>query len=251
MKLIIVPVRLNSSRLPNKALLKIDKLPLFVHVLRSLEKLVTKCLFNHAQVYISSPDLEVLDQAERFGIYGAIHTPNTKCGTHSVLEAANLLINGCGFIQSVINWQVDYPDVDGQILKDMFTRLESQFSNIVTPYYWSNDYNPNNVKVATAPSGQALYFSRSQIPYGVSKYKIHVGVYGFPRHQWLKILDLYRENEKLENVTENLEQLLWLENGYPINTFECEPMYSINTKEDYENYLSGRKWESNPKISTR
>lgn len=251
---IVIPIRLNSNRLQQKVLLPIGTEPLFVYVYNSLKHLVKKNFSNRFDVQVSTPDLELLEWGNKFGI-NIIYTPNTTCGSHSVLEAVKVLSKQhSNYIDGVVNWQVDYPEIDGEILASFEDYFCCEYGNILTPYYWSqaDNFNSNNVKIATNGSDHALYFSRSPIPWDAQQHKIHVGVYGFPPSKWKQVLELYNDGEvSMHNCCESLEQLLWLENGFPIKTFECQFMPSINTKIDYENYLSSRERESSIRKSSR
>ena len=93
--------------------------------------------------------------------------------------------------------------------------------------------NPNRVKVVLNRDGFALYFSRSPLPYyrtpGTAWFS-HIGMYAFKKEILEQIVEL--EPGILENA-ESLEQLRWLENGYPIHC--CESNYSgfgIDSPED-------------------
>ncbi|MFN9112628.1 MAG: cytidylyltransferase domain-containing protein, partial [Bacteroidota bacterium] len=97
--------------------------------------------------------------------------------------------------------------------------------------------NPNAVKVVTDLEGNALYFSRSIIPYlrdedvSVTYYK-HIGVYGYRKETLLYISKL--EPTKLE-IAEKLEQLRIIENGIKIKLAEIkEWSVAIDTPEDFE-----------------
>ncbi len=77
--------------------------------------------------------------------------------------------------------------------------------------------DPNRVKAVFSPEGEALYFSRSPIPYQREKrtplgYQ-HIGIYGFRTETLPELADL--SQSPLEEQ-EGLEQLRWIENGYRI-----------------------------------
>ena len=102
--------------------------------------------------------------------------------------------------------------------------------------------NPNNVKVVLQNDKKALYFSRSPIPYYRSApqeewikqhtYFHHIGIYGFKRSTLLEIAQLSRS--PLEKA-ELLEQLRWMEHGFPIHVAHTDkPSFGIDTPEDWE-----------------
>jgi 3-deoxy-manno-octulosonate cytidylyltransferase (CMP-KDO synthetase) len=99
--------------------------------------------------------------------------------------------------------------------------------------------NANLVKAVIASNGRALYFSRSSIPFPRNKtaaknhdYYKHLGIYAYR-------LDILEEITQLKpsglEITESLEQLRWLENGYAIQTFQTQKeSIGIDTPEDLE-----------------
>ena len=105
--------------------------------------------------------------------------------------------------------------------------------------------DPNQPKVVIGVNGNALYFSRTPIPYGrgidrsewlhANTYWAHIGLYGYRSSVLQEITRL--ERGKLE-MMESLEQLRWLENGYHIRVAEsgCHT-FGIDTPEDLERAL--------------
>lgn len=96
--------------------------------------------------------------------------------------------------------------------------------------------NPNVVKVVTDNQGNALYFSRSQVPYNRSGTKVktfkHLGIYGYPKDILMKFVSLPAST--LEQV-EMLEQLRLLENGFKLKVVETTyEAVGVDTPEDLE-----------------
>ena len=112
--------------------------------------------------------------------------------------------------------------------------LESPINTLVADVTGYRDQmlseDPNQVKVAVAESGEALWFSRAPMRGS----KLHCGVYLFTAEilrmmGWAPTTELSR--------TESLEQLAWLEYGYRIHTTQIEKLpLSINTPEDFEKF---------------
>jgi len=91
--------------------------------------------------------------------------------------------------------------------------------------------NKGTVKVVVDNNGQALYFSRSPIPFNASKsFLSHIGIYGYKRDFLLKMKDL--PSSPLEEA-EKLEQLKVLANGYTIKIIETPcPTIGVDYPED-------------------
>ena len=149
----------------------------------------------------------------------------------------------------VVNVQGDEPFIQAaqlEALKACFEHPETQIATLVKPFAESDGIealeNPNSPKVVLDGSGQALYFSRSVIPFlrGVEReewlekhtfYK-HIGIYAF-RSEVLKAVTSLPQST-LEKA-ESLEQLRWLENGYKIGVGVTDiETIGIDTPEDLE-----------------
>jgi len=138
-------------------------------------------------------------------------------------------------VDTITNWQIDYPFVN---IMDIIAGIERSRKKrtIVTFYYDENNISRaidnNNVKVVGCKEWP-WYFSRSIIPYKCKNWKIHIGIYIFP----IEILKKYR-NEKEKGFfsqlakDEKLEQLEFMELGYPINILKIPKTLSVNTKLD-------------------
>jgi 3-deoxy-manno-octulosonate cytidylyltransferase (CMP-KDO synthetase) len=168
-----------------------------------------------------------------------------QSGTDRCLEASQKI---GGDFDVVINIQGDEPFIQpSQIesLKACFTEKSSTQLATLVKQFTPNDglealQNPNSPKVVINEAGEALYFSRSVVPYlrGVEPanwlekglhYK-HIGIYAYRRDILKEIASL--PPSPLE-LTESLEQLRWLENGYSIQTAltDCETV-AVDTPED-------------------
>ena len=137
----------------------------------------------------------------------------------------------------IINVQGDEPFIDPDPIEQMIRLFKEDMNvDIATLYsYCSEDEDVNNsniVKVVTNVNDQALYFSRSLIPSGgpADLYKKHIGVYGFWRDVLIKLSEL--QPTPLE-LSERLEQLRWLENGYKVFAINSSfTSISIDTPSD-------------------
>ena len=233
----IIPVRYASTRFPAKALVEIGGKPLFWHAY----KRASDCgLFD--AVYLATDDTRIEEKAKELNV-PYIHTkPEHPSGTDRVREAANILNLPKDAI--IANVQGDEPF----LTKAMFFALLKPFENedcqsstlgviLDTEKDAQRIASPNQVKIAMAISGEALYFSRAPIPYDrdndrKAPFIGHVGIYAFRRHILDKMANL--SPSPLEE-TEKLEQLRLLENAIRMQVCLIEnPPHGVDTKEDLE-----------------
>jgi len=214
-KLGIIPARYASSRFPGKPLADIGGKPMIQRVYEQALKA------DLDQVIVATDDERIKKTVETFNGNVAMTNPDISSGTdrcRAVLEKSRIEADW------VINIQGDEPFIDPNHINALLKLLEkgAQIATLVSRAHEMEEVNnPNRVKVVRSKTGEALYFSRSPIPYNrsghakVNDYFIHLGIYGF---QADTLIDLGKLNAgKLENY-EALEQLRWLENGYKIYT---------------------------------
>ncbi len=235
-KVIVIPARLGSSRLPKKVLLDLKGKTVIQRVYEQCKKVK-----NIDDVFIATDSLEIQIVCERF-TNNVIITKNThQSGTDRIGEAVENI--DCDV---VINVQGDEPFIEPTLIEELVasfdnneTSMVSAMSKIVSI---EDVKNSNVVKVTVDNNNNALYFSRSIIPYPRDKeefkkltfYK-HIGIYGYRKDFLFKYIKL--EQSYLEKV-EKLEQLRVLENGYKIQMIETNSTAAgIDTMEDYTNAL--------------
>ena len=238
-KVIVIPARLQSTRLPNKLLLDLGGKSILQRVYEQCNKV--KDIYK---VLIATDSEIILKHAKDFTNDCLLTNENHNSGTDRIAEAvADIECN------VVINVQGDEPFID----PDLIAEIGNQFKNTnvqmasakckITSVKELHD--PNNVKVVTDRDNNAIYFSRSCIPFNreefaegsdiVNKnfnYYKHLGIYGYTKDfliQYSKMKPTYLE------TTEKLEQLRVLENGYSIKMVETSHnAIGIDTLEDYE-----------------
>lgn len=143
----------------------------------------------------------------------------------------------------IVNMQGDEPFIQPAQLELLLTAFQDPVIEIATlakritaP---EEIENPNIVKVVFSSEHDALYFSRSAIPFPRNRYENyfkHIGIYAFRSEILSEIVKL--EQTPLE-IAESLEQLRWLENGYQIRIVETEiETIAIDTLEDLEKIVS-------------
>lgn len=236
MKLIgIIPARMESSRLPGKPLIKIDGKTMIQRVYESVDK---SMLFD--KVIVATPNQEIHDHVNYFGNV-VITSNNPINGTERVFEAYQKLDEEFDFI---INIQGDEPFIKKEQLSDIISICKEphKICTLVKKEKYSDSLERESVmKVVINSNNEAMYFSRSLIPYQSvkKKYLKHICIYAYDPKTLKEIISL--PPSSLEKY-ESLEQLRWLENGFKINVkITNYDSFSIDTKEDLilaENYLN-------------
>lgn len=232
--LAIIPARYASTRFPGKPLANIAGKTMIQRVYERASQLFEHC-------YVATDDVRiqqaVLDFSGRVVMTSAEH----RSGTDRCYEAACAV---GGNFDVVVNIQGDEPFIaieQMQQLCDCFADPTTDIATLVKPFATDEDiFNANSPKVVLSADGFALYFSRSAIPFlrGVDPsewqkhqtYHKHIGLYAYRSDVLRKITQL--KAGALE-ISESLEQLRWLENGYRIKTAVTNiPSYGIDTPED-------------------
>ena len=242
----IIPARYASTRFPAKPLAMLGGKPVIQHV---YEKVVG--VLDYAAV--ATDDQRIYDVVESFGGNAIMTSTTHRSGTDRCYEALTKV--GEDRYDVVVNIQGDEPFIQPQqlhLLCNCFTDETVDIATLVKPFTvddgLSSLENVNSPKVVVNKDMEALYFSRSIIPYmrGRDKnewipnhtYYKHIGLYAY-RSNVLKEITSLPQGE-LERV-ESLEQLRWLENGYKIKVGVSNiETIGIDTPEDLkkaEDYL--------------
>ena len=223
----VIPVRYASTRFPGKPLADIFGKPM---IQRVYENSMKSKLIN--EIIIATDDKRIFDAANKFGCRAVLTSKKHKSGTDRICEAVKNI--KCDI---VVNIQGDEPFINaGNIDKAIAPMLNNdsiKVSTIAIRAENSADIrNPNKVKVVFDKDNNALYFSRSVIPYprNEAQYYKHIGLYVYRKKFLLEFAKMKRT--KLE-ISEELEQLRILENGYKIKVVEVkEDSISVDTPSD-------------------
>lgn len=230
--LIAIPARINSQRLPRKALADLGGKPMIVRVAERLKPLQEK----GAEILVGTDHQDVIDVCLEQDIRVQMTADTHPSGTDRIFELARK--NPRKFI---LNVQGDEPFIS---LKDL-SKLISEFVRLSSPEMatlivrnesWEDFANPNIVKALTS-NQKAIYFSRSPIPYHRDRNSFtgfwhHQGVYAYTFETLERFCSL--PSSKLEN-TEKLEQLRAIENDIIISTSHAEHLsIGIDTIDDLE-----------------
>lgn len=234
--IVVIPARYASERLPGKPLREIAGKTMLQHVHeRGRES-------DAAEVLIATDDRRIFDAAGTFG--AEVHmTGSHHCsGTERLAEVSEMLEWPDG--QVVINLQGDEPMMPAELINQCAALLDDDavdMATLASPLASRADYdNPNIVKVVTGDDGNAIYFSRSSIPYSrnektdelaVRTAMHHHGIYAYRCGTLRRIVAAERTD--LE-ACEQLEQLRALSIGLKIKVAKAlsRPPAGVDTEED-------------------
>ena len=231
---ILIPARLESSRLERKMLADLEGVPLIV---RTWSQALKSRLAE--RVVVATDSLEIAAVLEAHGAEVVMTSPSASCGTERIAEAARQ-IDGDIFV----NLQGDEPLISPEnidlALEPFFSGNPPDCSTLVLPLRPDDRVqieDPHQVKVVMDARGFALYFSRSPIPFRRNMlpstiFYRHIGLYAFSAEVLQQFAAL--PSSMLEEA-ESLEQLRLLENGFRIKcvtTLIDNP--GVNTLEDLE-----------------
>ena len=235
----IIPARYASTRFPGKPLVDIGGKTMIQRVYDQVSKVLD-------DVYVATDDQRIFDNVRSFGGKVIMTSDAHRSETDRCYEAFTKLDD---WFDVVINVQGDEPFIQPEqieALKNCFADEETQIATLVKKITERDGvevlFNPNSPKVVIDKQNNALYFSRSPIPYkrgsdeknwiAEHDYYKHVGVYAYRSEVLSQIVQM--PPSKLE-LAESLEQLRWLENGLKIKAgFTDVETVGIDTPEDLE-----------------
>ena len=238
--LAIIPARFSSSRFPGKPLVDIGGKPMIQRVYEQASKIID-------DIYVATDDDRILQAVHEFNGKAVMTSPDHKCGTDRCAEAVKLIEESTGKeYKIIINVQGDEPFLQPEkldTLKLCFNTPDTQIATLIKPITDpENIFNENRPKVIINSRKEAIYFSRSPIPFvrdrmrnewGTShQFYLHIGLYAYKKNTLLAITKL---NPSPLEIAESLEQLRWIENGYKIKVEITGHDYlGIDTPEDLD-----------------
>jgi len=235
----IIPARYQSTRFPGKPLVYIGGKTMIQRVYEQVTKVLP-------DVYVATDDQRIFDVVTSFGGKAIMTSDKHKSGTDRCYEAFSKLDE---WFDVVVNVQGDEPFIQPEQISEILTCFDVPDTQIATlaKRLTENDnfetlQNPNNPKLVVNSHNEAMYFSRSVIPFkrgseteswiSQHSYLKHVGIYAY-RVDILRELTILKQSP-LE-IAESLEQLRWLENGYRIKVgYTDVETFGIDTPEDLE-----------------
>ncbi len=231
MNVVIIPARWGSTRFPGKPLHVIAGKPL-------LQRVWERCCRANKidSTIIATDDMRIAEAAFDWGAEVALTSSKHQSGTDRIAE----VVSRAREFSLIVNVQGDEPFIDPRLLDRLVSTLQQNrhMEMITAAHPFQNAAeaeSAHQVKVVTDLSGEALYFSRSLIPYPRDRRWLrralrHQGVYGFRRQTLLRLVR--RKPTPLEQA-ESLEQLRALENGVRVHvlvTKQGSP--GVDTPED-------------------
>lgn len=233
----VIPARYASTRFPAKPLVDLNGKSMIRRVYEQASK--SKCL---NKVVVATDHEEIYRHVNTFGGEVCMTSPQHASGTDRCYE---VLTKEKGKFDYVINIQGDEPFIAPEQIDLLASLLDgkTELATLIKKIGSVEQLlNPNLVKVVCSKNQEALYFSRSVIPYFRNMeqsewvthhtYYKHIGMYAYRADVLEQITKL--EISSLEK-TESLEQLRWLENGFHIKVKETNiETIGIDTPEDLE-----------------
>jgi 3-deoxy-manno-octulosonate cytidylyltransferase (CMP-KDO synthetase) len=217
----IIPARYASTRFPGKPLADINGMSMIERVYNRAKE--AKSI---SRVIVATDDERIADCVKKFGGEVIITDVNHQSGTDRCAEVAQKI--GLKNDDIVINVQGDEPYIDAAHIDELtgcFQNEKDELATLVSIIKSEEDIeNPNVVKAILNKNNEAIYFSRAAIPHNRNaellkawlkqgNYYKHIGIYGYRVGTLLSITQL---KKSFLELTESLEQLRWIENGYKI-----------------------------------
>jgi 3-deoxy-manno-octulosonate cytidylyltransferase (CMP-KDO synthetase) len=219
--LAVIPARHASTRFPGKPLARIAGRPMIQHVVERVQQ-----ARRVSRIVVATDDPRIKTAVEAFGGEAILTRSDHRTGTDRVAEVATHVD-----MEIYLNVQGDEPMIDpatvDALVEVMLGTAEAKIATPCATISQQNDImDPNIVKVVRDFDSNALYFSRAPIPWVrdrgetiAARHWKNLGLYAFRREALLEFPTL--PPGELERI-EQLEQLRWLENGFPIAVIETD-----------------------------
>ena len=227
-KVIVIPARLDSSRLPGKPLRKILGIPLVEHIYRRCS------LSSINDIYIATPDIEIKHTVEEFGGKTIMTSPKHKRACDRIAEACNY-INADIIVTVQGDEALITPDMIDKAVNALVNDENAVCVNLATEATLEEANDPNEVKVVFSSEEYALYFSRAPIPTNLRKegnipFFKQVCIIPMSKEFFLKFSEL--SPTPLE-TSESIDMLRLLEHGYKIKIVKVDKhVKSVDTPND-------------------
>lgn len=232
--LIVIPARMQATRLPGKPMADIAGEPMIVHVWRRAHAA------GRGRVVVATDTEEIRDAIRSVGGEAVMTRVEHASGSDRVYEAVNK-VDPDSEAEYIVNLQGDLPTLEPQLVDACVAPLRSKGPHIVTLAAEikeeSERDNPNIVKVVATPTGlpnllRALYFTRAAAPHGEGPLYHHIGIYAYRRSALERFVAL--RPSPLEQ-RERLEQLRALEDGMRIDVAIVDTVpLGVDTPADLE-----------------
>tara|TARA_A100001011_G_scaffold390070_1_gene472751 strand:+ start:16 stop:747 length:732 start_codon:yes stop_codon:yes gene_type:complete len=232
---IIIPTRLEATRLPNKPLKKINNKEMILHVYEAAKNA------NVGEVIVASPNEQIYDLITSVKGICIKTKPNHETGTDRIFEVFDKFLKRKP--QIIINLQGDMPNIEPtsiQVLSNYMKKNLCDIATLASKFKNNTEMDSiNNVKVLTERAlsdnqfDLAIDFFRTNAIQKNKNIYHHIGIYAFTKEALLRYVSLERTKKELDR---NLEQLRALENNMKIHVgYTSSSPLSIDTEEDLKN----------------
>ena len=230
---IIIPSRLNATRLPNKPLKLINNKEMILHVYEAALK------SNASEVYVATPDQEIIDIVKKFGGKSILTAESHETGTDRVFEVFKKTLNSNPNI--VINLQGDMPNIRPETINNLIDYMKEgrcEIGSLASKLNSNAELEDENVvkvlvkeKLKSGMFAKAVDFVRTNNIKEFQAYH-HIGIYAFTSKALMRYVGLKRSKLEIER---KLEQLRPMENGISIHVGYVDlPPLSVDTKKDLD-----------------
>jgi 3-deoxy-manno-octulosonate cytidylyltransferase (CMP-KDO synthetase) len=212
----IIPARYGSKRFPGKPLAMIGNMTMIERVYRQATQSV-----RLTSILVATDDERVYNEVRRFGGQVVMTSVHHRTGTERCAEAIRVAgLNP----DAIVNIQGDEPFIHPRLIDEMARLIEQPHVSLATLIRKAGSMqevqSPDKVKVIINRQMQALYFSRQpipfypdEVPFEKRNYYIHCGIYAY---RWTILQEIVKLKDSYLEAAESLEQLRWLEYGWPI-----------------------------------
>jgi len=229
-KIILIPTRIESTRLPGKALLLIDNIPLIIH---TYKRAMLSSLKD--DVYVCTHSKEIIDVCKKYNANFVKTGSSHINGTERIAEASRILRLGSSSI--IVDVQGDEPLIDPKNIDQTLKFFLKNSFDIVVPHLEIKEKTSKNiVKILVDKNNKVNWFSRSNVPYFFNtvaeKYLKHLSIIVFKNSVLQKYSKL--KKTKYENI-ESIELLRALEGGISIGSPKLKgDSFSVDVINDYQ-----------------
>lgn len=219
--LIVIPARMQASRLPGKPLALIAGEPMIIHVWRRA------CAAGAGRVVVATDSDEIFQTVRDAGGEAVMTRADHASGSDRVFEAINR-VDPDADCEFVVNLQGDLPTLEPHLVTACLKPLQNKETHIATLAAEVREErersDPNVVKVIGTPLStpvdgeaqqlRALYFTRATAPHGDGPLYHHIGIYAYRRSALERFVSL---RPSVLEQREKLEQLRALEDGMRVD----------------------------------
>ena len=228
MKIGVVPARLDSTRLPNKILARLNGKPMVSHVMDRVLKAK-----NLERVILAVDSDETLEALKEYDFEMVMTSSKHVSGTDRIAEVVEEIPEA----EVIINIQGDEPLIDPYVIDSLVDSFEDDavdISTIVSSKLTVSDLlNPNVVKAIVDEHQNAIEFKRNIFDLEIGGVYRHIGLYGFRREALVHFTSLGPSERELDS---KLEQLRALDNGISIRAAVTNyESFSVDTQDDLDN----------------